>query len=59
MDSESKIRDRLFRFFAEDDDRLTVYGFRLDRFGKAMKPYLFRWYMHEDLLETIRHQYGP
>ncbi len=59
MDSESKMWDRLFRLLAEDDDRQTVYGYRLDRFGKAMKPYLFRWYMHEDLLEIICHQYGP
>ncbi len=58
MDSESKMWDRLFQLLAKDDDRQTVYGYRLDRFGKAMKPYLFRWYMHDSLLESIRNQYG-
>ncbi len=59
MDSESKMWDRLYVLLAKDDDRQTVYGYRLDRFGKAMKPYLFRWYMHDGLLESIRNQYGP
>jgi len=59
MDSESKMWDRLYVLLAKDDDRQTVYGYSLDRFGKATKPYLFRWYMHDGLLESIRNQYGP
>jgi len=58
MDSETKMLDRLFQLLAKDDDRQTVYGYRLDQFGKAIKPYLFCCYMHEDLLESIRSQYG-
>ncbi len=34
-------------------------GYRLDQYGKAIKPYLFCWYMHADLLENIRDQFGP
>ncbi len=59
MDSETKMWDRLYRLLAKNDDRQTVYGYRLDRFGKAIKPYLFCWYMHGDLLENILNQYGP
>ena len=59
MDSESKMWDRLFQLLAKDDDRQTVYGYRLDQYGKTIKPYLFCWYMHADLLENIRDQFGP
>ena len=59
MDSETKMWDRLFELLAKDDCRQTVNGYRLDRFGKAIKPYLFRRCMHDGLLDTIRDEYGP
>ena len=51
--------NRLFIVLGEDDAGMTVYGYRLDYRGKAIKPYLFRWPCHTWLLESIRDEYGP
>jgi hypothetical protein len=58
MDSDTKTWDRLYRLLAEDNWDQLVYGYRVDTFGNAIKPYLFCWIMHEDLIEHIRHEYG-
>ena len=33
-------------------------GYRVDQFGKKITPYLFKWAMHTDLIESIRQEYG-
>lgn len=58
MDSDSRTWDRLYLLLAEDNPDQTVYGYRVDAAGNAIKPYLFCWYMHGDLLESIRSRYG-
>ncbi len=59
MHSDSKTWEKLHVLLAEDDCDQTVYGYRVDSRGHAVKPYLFCWYMHQDLLENIRDKYGP
>ncbi len=59
MRSDSATWDKLYLLLAEDDCDQTVYGYRVDSRGLAVKPYLFCWYMHQDLLENIRDKYGP
>ncbi len=59
MHSDSATWDKLYLLLAEDDPDQTVYGYRVDSRGRAVKPYLFCWYMHQDLLENIRDKYGP
>ena len=58
MDSDSRTWDRLYLLLAEDNPDQTVYGYRVDAAGNAIKPYLFCWYMHGDLVESIRGRYG-
>ena len=58
MDSDTRTWNRLYALLAQDDDSQTVYGYRVDRVGNAIKPYLFCWFMHEDLIESIRDRYG-
>lgn len=59
MHSDSATWERLYRLLAEDDYDQTVYGYRVDSSGHAMKPFLFCWYMHDNLIENIRDKYGP
>lgn len=59
MHSDSATWDKLYVLLAEDDCEQTVYGYRVDSRGRAVKPYLFCWYMHDGLLESIRGKYGP
>ena len=59
MRSDSATWDKLYVLLAEDDCDQTVYGYQVDSRGRAVKPYLFCWYMHDGLLESIRGKYGP
>ncbi len=59
MHSDSATWDKLYLLLAEDDCDQTVYGYRVDPTGRAVTPYLFCWYMHQDLLESIRNKFGP
>lgn len=59
MRSDSKTWEKLYLLLAEDDCDQTVYGYRVDSLGRVVKPYLFCWYMHDGLLESIRSKYGP
>ena len=58
MDSDTRTWDRLYRLLAEDDPDQLVYGYRIDALGNVIKPYLFCWFMHDNLIENIRDQYG-
>jgi hypothetical protein len=58
MDSDTRTWERLFLLLAEDNWDQTVYGYRVDQFDKPIKPYLFKWSMHADLIESIRARYG-
>lgn len=58
MDKDTRTWDRLYRLLAEDNPDQTVYGYRVNAHGEAQKPYLFCWFMHEDLVANIRDQYG-
>ena len=59
MRSDSKTWEKLYGLLAEDDCDQTVYGYRVDSRGRAVNPYLFCWYMHQDLLDNIRDKFGP
>ena len=59
MHSDSATWEKLYVLLAEDDWDQTVYGYRVDSSGRAVKPYLFCWNMHDGLLESIRSKYGP
>ena len=58
MDKDTRTWNKLYRLLAEDDPDLTVYGYRVNAAGIAVKPYLFCWFMHDYLIESIRDQYG-
>jgi hypothetical protein len=58
MDADTRTWDRLYRLLAEDDPDQLVYGYRVDATGNAIKPYLFCWLMHDNLIDNIRDQYG-
>lgn len=58
MDSDARMWERLYLLLAEDNWDQIVYGYRVDQFGKKIKPYLFKWAMHADLIESIRERYG-
>ena len=58
MDSDLATWLRLWAVLDEDDPDQTVYGYRVDQTGQAVKPYLFRWSGHSGLLESIQYQFG-
>ena len=58
MPSHKDTFSRLTEVLYKDDPDMLVYGYRLDRRGRPIKPYLFRWYCHRQLLTSIRDEYG-
>ena len=58
MDSETRMWERLWVILAEDDWDQIVYVYGVDRSGRTVKPFLAKWAMHSDLLESIRHEFG-
>jgi len=58
MDSDTRTWNRLYELLAEDGWDQIVYGYRVDRFGQPIKPYLFKWGMHSNLIESIREDFG-
>ncbi len=59
MRSDDATWGHLLTLLGEDDLDQVVYGYRVDQFGRAIKPYLFRWYGHSWLIENIQKEYGP
>ncbi len=58
MDSETRMWERLYRLLAQDDWDQTVYVYRVDVSGKTIKPFLAKWGMHADLLNSLRDKFG-
>ena len=58
MDSETRKWERLYRLLVQDDWDQTVYVYRVDASGKMIKPYLAKWGMHSDLLQSLRDDFG-
>ena len=58
MDSDTKTWNRLYALLAQDDWDQTVYIYRVDRSGKTIKPFLAKWAMHSNLIESIRDEFG-
>ncbi len=58
MDSETRKWERLYRLLAQDDWDQTVYVYGVDAAGKTTPPYLAKWGMHADLLDSIRDEFG-
>ncbi len=56
--SDEKNWIKLYLILSEGDLDLVVYVYRLDARGKRQKPYLWRTYPHDDLLETLRDEFG-
>ena len=59
MHSDAETWERLWAVLEQDDFDQTVYGYRVDQAGRAIKPYLFCWHCHFGLLESIRDKFGP
>ena len=58
MHSDAATWERLWAVLEQDDFDQTVYGYRVDQAGQAIKPYLFCWYGHSGLVDTIRDKFG-
>ncbi len=58
MDSETRMWNRLWVLLAEDDWDQTVYVDQVDRSGRTLKPFLAKWPVHSDLIESIRDEFG-
>ena len=59
MRSDEATWAQLWGILEENDLDQIVYGYRVDQFGRAIKPYLFRWLGHSWLIENIQKEYGP
>ena len=59
MRSDTKTWDKLWTVLDQDDPSQTVYGYRVDQAGQAIKPYLFCWSGHSGVVEGIQRKYGP
>ena len=57
MDSETRMWERLWVILAEDDWDQIVYVYHVDRSGKTVKPFLAKWALHSELLDSIRNEY--
>lgn len=58
MHSDTATWERLWVVLDQDDPDQTVYGYRVNQAGRAINPYLFCWYGHSGLVESIRHKFG-
>lgn len=58
MRSDDATWQRLWLVLDQDDPNQTVYGYRVDQAGRAIKPYLFCWSGHPRLVESIQTKYG-
>ncbi len=58
MDSDTKTWDRFYAVLAQDDWEQIVYVYQMDRFGRKLKPFIAKWAMHSDLIESIRSDFG-
>ena len=58
MDSETRKWERLFMLLDQDDWEQTVYVYRIDSFGRTIKPFLAKWGMHAGLLDSLRVEFG-
>ncbi len=58
MDSETRKWERLYTLLAQDAWEQTVYVYGVNDAGGIIKPYLAKWAMHSDLLESIKDQFG-
>ena len=59
MHSDAETCERLWAVLEQDAFDQTVYGYRVDQAGQVTESYLFRWYCHFGLLESIRDKFGP
>jgi len=58
MPSNKDTYSRLFEVLYKNAPDMLVYGYRLNSRGRVIRPYLFRWYCHRQLLSSIRDEYG-
>ncbi len=58
MDSDTKTWNRLYALLAQDDWEQIVYVYQMDRFGRKLKPFIAKWAMHSNLIESIRYEFG-
>ncbi len=58
MRSDEATWERLKSVLDQDDAGQTIYGYRLDQARRAIKPYLFCWYGHSGLVDSIRDAFG-
>lgn len=58
MPSKKDTYSRLCEVLYQDDPDMLVYGYRLNSRGRVIRPYLFRWYCHRQLLTSIQDEYG-
>ena len=49
---------RLFNFLDNNDPELDLYVYRLDSRGRRQKPYLWRTFPHNGLLQTLQDDFG-
>ena len=56
--SDEKNWIKLYKVLSEGNLDLAVYVYRLDARGKRRKPYLWRTYPHDELLDTLRDEHG-
>ena len=59
MRSDDATWEHLGALLDENDADYVVYGYRVDRSGQSIKPYLFKGYAHSGLIEEIQRIYGP
>lgn len=59
MRSDLDTWDQLWAILHQDDPDNLVYVYRMDKEGRVVKPYLFRWFAISGLVERIQHNYGP
>ena len=58
MDSETRKWERFFKVVAQDNWDQIVYVYRVDRLGRKITPYIAKWGMHADLLDSLRDEFG-
>jgi len=58
MRSDEATWAHLTALLDENDGSYTVYGYRIDKFGKPIKPALFKSLAYSNLVEEIQSRYG-
>jgi len=58
LDSDTKMWNRLYEVLGNPGENDLVYVYRVNKFGRPIKPYLTKFWLDEDLIWRLQTEFG-